>query len=135
MLYLSENTLGSRQHGSNQSPFCVALARDGCAAAFGVKFISSGDPNRFYGRPGRRKTFPFKGQVVRVSGSNFTMTRKMVGSGHALHVTFTLTADTIYVGGSQDGLVPGAKARVSFHFDASNSNIAYADKVRFLSGR
>jgi hypothetical protein len=89
----------------------------------------------FLGGRGEVKTFPFKGQVVRVSGSNFTMTRKMVGSGRALQVNFTLTANTIYVGGSQDGLIAGAKARVSFHFDASNSNIAYADTVQFLSGR
>jgi hypothetical protein len=47
---------------------------------------------------------------------------------------FTLTEKTIYVGGSQAGLVPGARVRVSFHFDASNSNIPYADTVEFVSG-
>ena len=89
----------------------------------------------FLGGRGEIKTFPFKGSVVRVNGSNFMMTRKMFGSGLALQATFTLTANTMYVGGSQGGLVKAAKVAVSFHFDASNSEIAYADTVQFLPGR
>jgi hypothetical protein len=87
----------------------------------------------FIGYKGDIKTFPFRGTAVRVNGSNFMVKRTMGGSNLTLQAIFTLTEKTVYVGGSQAGLVPGAHVRVSFHFDASNSDIAYADTVQFLS--
>jgi hypothetical protein len=61
------------------------------------------------------------------------MERTMFHAQTANHLvaTFVLTANTIYVSGSYANLVRGARARVTFHFDTSNSDIAYADQVEF----
>jgi hypothetical protein len=39
---------------------------------------------------------------------------------------------TVYMKGSNASLVRGAKAKVFFHFDPSNSDIAYAGEVEIL---
>jgi hypothetical protein len=87
----------------------------------------------FLGNRGEVKTFPFKGTVIRVNGTSLKMERTMFHAEIANHLEaiFTLSPQTVYMKGSYANLVRGAKAKVFFHFDPSNSDIAYADEVQF----
>jgi hypothetical protein len=54
-----------------------------------------------------------------------------MGNTATLEMRFTLTAQTVFVGGTAASLVRGAKVSVTLHFDKANSDIVYADKIQF----
>jgi hypothetical protein len=86
----------------------------------------------FLGNRGEVKLQPSKGTVIRVNGTSLKMERSILHMEYANHLEaiFTLSPQTVYMKGSYANLVPGAKAKVFFHFDPSNSDIAYADEVK-----
>jgi hypothetical protein len=77
----------------------------------------------------------YGGTVERVSGNSLVLHQITHGKHfHSFILVFTLTAKTAYLGGAYSNLATGVKVRVFCHFDPTNSDIVYADKVHFVSG-
>jgi hypothetical protein len=77
----------------------------------------------------------YAGTVERVSGNSLVLHQVTHGKHfHSFILTFTLTEQTAYLEGAYSNLARGAKIRVFCHLDPNNTDIVYADKVRFNSG-